>query len=185
MMNNRTKPLIMCIDDDEMTLKLLDRLIRNAGCDIITAKSGRDALEKVKKTRPDTILLDIMMPDMNGYQVCSKLQENDKTSYIPVIFVTALEKEQDKTRAFSVGATDYLVKPIKKDDLLQKIRKHIKTDTQWKELRKHDRGWRERLLPSEFLQFKQFLFAQIALKPEKYYKFSNIPPQKLYLISQA
>ncbi len=185
MMNNRTKPLIMCIDDDEMTLKLLDRLIINAGCDIITAKSGRNALEKVKKTRPDTILLDIMMPDMDGYQVCSKLQENDKTSYIPVIFVTALEKEQDKARAFSVGATDYLVKPIKKDDLLQKIRKHIKTDTQWKELRKHDRGWREKLLPSEFLQFKEFLFAQIALDPEKRHKFSNIPPQKIYSISKA
>ncbi len=185
MKNNRIKPLIMCIDDDEITLKLLDRLIINTGCDVITAGSGRDAIEKVKKTRPDIILLDIMMPEMDGYQVCSKLQENDETSYIPVIFVTALGKEQDKARAFSVGATDYLVKPIKKDDFLQKIHKHIKTDTQWKELRKNDRGWREKLLPSEFLQFKEFLFTQIALEPEKWYKFSSIPPQKIYLISKA
>ena len=184
-MNEKQKPLIMCIDDDEVTLKLLDRLIKNAGWDVITAASGRNALEKAKKTRPDIILLDIMMPDMDGYQVCSKLQKNNETSYIPVIFVTALGKKQDKARAFSVGATDYLVKPIKKDDLLQKIRKHIKTDTQWKELRKNDRGWREKLLPSEFLQFKEFLFAQIALEPEKWYKFSNIPPQKIYLISVA
>ncbi len=184
-MNEKQKPLIMCIDDDEVTLKLLDRLIKNAGLDVITAASGRNALEKAKKTRPDIILLDIMMPDMDGYQVCSKLQKNNETSYIPVIFVTALGKKQDKARAFSVGATDYLVKPIKKDDLLQKIRKHIKTDTQWKELRKNDRGWREKLLPSEFLQFKEFLFAQIALEPEKRYKFSNIPPQKIYLISGA
>ena len=71
-----------------------------------------------------------MMSEMDGYQVCSKLHENDETSYIPVIFVTALGEEQDKARAFSVGAADYLVKPIKKDDLLQKIRKHIKTDIQ-------------------------------------------------------
>jgi len=177
--------LIMCIDDAEMTLKILGQLIKNAGCDVITAESGRDALEKVKKTMPDIILLDIMMPDMDGYQVCSKLQKNDETSYIPVIFVTGLEKEQDKARAFSIGATDYLVKPIKKDDLLQKIRKHIKTDTQWKELRKNDRGWREKLLPSNFLQFKEFLFDQIALEPEKWYKFSNLPPQKIYLISKA
>ncbi len=184
-MNEKQKPLIMCIDDDEVTLKLLDRLIKNAGLDVITAASGRNALEKAKKTRPDIILLDIMMPDMDGYQVCSKLQKNNETSYIPVIFVTALGKKQDKARAFSVGATDYLVKPIKKDDLLQKIRKHIKTDTQWKELRKNDRGWREKLLPSEFLQFKEFLFAQIALEPEKRYKFSNIPPQKIYSISKA
>lgn len=182
MMNNRTKPLIMCIDDDEVTLKLLDRLSKNAGWDVITAKNGRDALEKVKKTRPDIILLDIMMPEMDRHQVCSKLQKNDVTSYIPVIFVTALGKEQDKARAFSVGATDYLVKPIKKNDLLQEIRKHIKTDTQWKELRKNARRWREKLLPSNFLQFKEFLFDQIALEPEKRYKFSNIPPQKIYLI---
>ena len=181
-MNNLTKPIILCVDDDEVTLKLLDRLIKNADWDVITAGSGRDALEKVKKTRPDIILLDIMMPEMDGYQVCSKLQKNNETSYIPVIFVTALRKEQDKARAFSVGATDYLVKPIKKNDLLQKIRKHIKTDTQWKELRKNARRWREKLLPSEFLQFKEFLFDQIALEPEKRYKFSNIPPQKIYLI---
>jgi type IV pilus assembly protein PilB len=185
MVNNLTKPLILCVDDDEVTLKLLDRLIKNAGWDVITAESGRDAIEKVKKTRPNIILLDIMMPEMDGYQVCSKLQKNNETSYIPVIFVTALGKEQDKARAFSVGATDYLVKPIKKDDLLQKIRKHIKTDTQWKELRKNARRWREKLLPSEFLQFKEFLFTQIALEPEKWYKFSNLPPQKIYLISGA
>ena len=90
--------MIMCIDDDEVTLKILDRLIKNAGWDVITAGSGRDALKKVKKTRSDIILLDIMMPDMDGYQVCSKLQENDETSYIPVIFVTALGEEQDKAK---------------------------------------------------------------------------------------
>ncbi|MDL1981329.1 MAG: response regulator [Deltaproteobacteria bacterium] len=174
MVNNLTKPLILCVDDDEVTLKLLDRVIRNAGRDVITARSGRDALEKVKKTRPNIILLDIMMPEMDGYQVCSKLQKNNETSYIPVIFITALRKEQDKARAFSVGATDYLVKPIKKDDLLQKIRKHIKTDTQWKELRKNARRWREKLLPSEFLHFKEFLFAQIALEPEKCYNYLSI-----------
>jgi 2-phosphoglycerate kinase len=129
----------MCIDDDEMTLKILGQLIKNAGCDVITAESGRDALGK----------------------------------------------KQDKARAFSVGATDYLVKPIKKDDLLHKIRKHIKTDTQWKELRENARRWREKLLPSNFLLFKEFLFDQIALEPEKWYKFSNLPPQKIYLISGA
>jgi CheY-like chemotaxis protein len=80
MVNNLTKPIILCVDDDEVTLKLLDRLIKNAGWDVITAGSGRDALEKVKKTRPDIILLDIMMPEMDGYQVCSKLQKNNETS---------------------------------------------------------------------------------------------------------
>ena len=184
-MNNQIKPLILCVDDDEITRRLLERLLKNSGFNVITAKSGVEALIRVNKIKPRIILLDIIMPEMDGYQVCSKLQENDETSYIPVIFVTVLGEEQDKARAFSVGATDYLVKPIKKDDLLQKIRKHIKTDTQWKELRKNARRWREKLLPSGFLQFKEFLFAQIALEPEKWYKFSNISPQKIYSISHV
>jgi len=153
-MNSTIKPLILCVDDDEVTRRLLERLLKNAGFDVIAAKSGMEALAGVGRKKPDIILLDIMMPEMDGYEVCSKLQENDETSYIPVIFITALEEEQDKARAFTVGATDYLVKPIKKDDLMQKIRKHIKTDIQWKELREDAGVWYEKLLPSEFIQFK-------------------------------
>jgi type IV pilus assembly protein PilB len=184
-MDNAVKPLILCVDDDEVTRRLLERLLENAGFDTLTAKNGEEALVKVNKRKPDIILLDIMMPEMDGYEVCSRLQENNETSYIPVIFVTALGDKQDKAKAFSVGAADYLVKPIKKDDLMQKIRKHIKTDIQWKELHEDTRTWYERLLPSEFIQFKEFLFAQIGLDPEKRYKFSSISPQKIYSISKA
>ncbi|MBC8199749.1 MAG: Flp pilus assembly complex ATPase component TadA [Desulfobacterales bacterium] len=181
-MNSTIKPLILCVDDDEVTRRLLERLLKNAGFDVTTAKSGMEALAKVSKKKPDIILLDIIMPEMDGYEVCSRLQENDETSYIPVIFVTALGDKQDKTKAFSAGAADYLVKPIKKDDLMQKIRKHIKTDIQWKELRADAGAWYERLLPSEFIQFKEFLFAQLSLGHEKKYKLSNISPQKIYSI---
>jgi type II secretory ATPase GspE/PulE/Tfp pilus assembly ATPase PilB-like protein/CheY-like chemotaxis protein len=184
-MNSTIKPLILCVDDDEVTRRLLERLLKNAGFDVIAAKSGMEALAGVGRKKPDIILLDIMMPEMDGYEVCSKLQENDETSYIPVIFITALEEEQDKARAFTVGATDYLVKPIKKDDLMQKIRKHIKTDIQWKELREDAGVWYEKLLPSEFIQFKEFLFTQLSTGPEQRYKFSNISPQKIYSISRA
>lgn len=184
-MNSTVKSLILCVDDDEVTRRLLERLLKNTGFDVTTAKSGMEALARVSKKKPDIILLDIMMPEMDGYEVCSRLQENDETSYIPVIFVTALGEKQDKAKAFSAGAADYLVKPIKKDDLMQKIRRHIKTDMQWKELREDAGAWYEKLLPSEFIQFKEFLFAQIAPDPEKRYKFSNISPQKIYSISRA
>lgn len=175
---------ILVVDDEAKTRKLLKDFLEVKGYDVITASGGKEALVKIKD-RPDMILLDIMMPDMDGYKVCSKLQENDETSYIPVIFVTALIEEQDKAKAFSVGAADYLVKPIKTDDLMQKIRKHIKTDIQWRELKEGAKTWRKKILPSEFIQFKEFLFVQTDLDTEKRYKFSNISPQKIYSISQA
>jgi type II secretory ATPase GspE/PulE/Tfp pilus assembly ATPase PilB-like protein/DNA-binding response OmpR family regulator len=111
------------------------------------------------------------------------LQKNIETAYIPVIFVTALGEEQDKARAFSVGAVDYLVKPIQKDILVDKVHKHIKTDARWKELQKYAVAWHERILPADFIQFKEFLFDQFNLNPEKKYELSNTSPSKIYSIS--
>lgn len=182
-MDSSTKPLIMCVDDDEVTLKLLERLIANAGWDVITAGNGRDALEKVKKARPDVVLLDIMMPEMDGYEVCSRLQENNETSYIPVIFVTALGEEQDKAKAFSVGGADYLVKPIQKDALLEKIRIHLKTDIRWKELKEAAETWYEKIQPAEFVQFREFLSGKLALDAEKKYRLYGAPPSRTYSIA--
>ncbi|MBW1855927.1 MAG: Flp pilus assembly complex ATPase component TadA, partial [Deltaproteobacteria bacterium] len=115
--------------------------------------------------------------------VCSRLQKNIETAYIPVIFVTAQGEEQDKARAFSVGAVDYLVKPVQKDILIHKVRVHIKTDARWKELQKDAVTWYERIQPADFIQFREFLFAQLDLNPEDKYKFSNVSPSKIYSIS--
>jgi len=100
-----------------------------------------------------------------------------------VIFLTALEGEQDKARAFAVGAVDYLVKPIQKDILIHKVRTHLKTNIQWEELHKGDVIWYERILPSDFIQFKEFLFDQLDLNPEERYRYSNISPPKIYSVS--
>ncbi len=181
-MNNRVKPLILCIDDDQDMLRLIERFLVRSGYNVITADSGLKGLEIVGQTKPNLILLDIKMPGMDGYDVCSRLQKNSETAYIPVIFVTALGEEQDKTRAFSVGAVDYLVKPIQKDILIDKVHKHIKTDIRWKELQKDAVAWHERILPADFIQFKEFLFDQLNLNPEKKYKFSNTSPSKIYSI---
>lgn len=178
-----TKPLILSVDDDQDTLKLIERLLIQTGYNVVTADGGSNALLAISKEKPDLILLDIMMPDMDGYDVSSKLQEHKETAYIPVIFLTALEGEQDKARAFAVGAVDYLVKPIQKDILIHKVRTHLKTNIQWKELHKGDVIWYERILPSDFIQFKEFLFDQLDLNPEERYRYSNISPPKIYSIS--
>jgi CheY-like chemotaxis protein len=135
-MNSATKPLILCIDDSQDILWLFSRFLASSGFDVITADNGPKGLEAINDVKPNLILLDIMMPGMDGYEVCSRLQRDNETAYIPVIFVTALGEKQDKARAFSVGAVDYLVKPIQKDALITKVRTHIKTDIRWTELHK-------------------------------------------------
>jgi len=177
------KSLILSIDDDQDMLRLIERLLASSGYDVITADSGPKGLEMVGQVKPNLILLDVMMPGMDGYNVCSRLQENIETAYIPVIFVTALGEEQDKARAFSVGAVDYLVKPIQKNILIHKVHTHLKTNIHWKELHKDSAPRYERILPSDFILFKEFLFDQLNLDPEKKYQFSNILPSKIYSIS--
>ena len=184
-MISAAKPLILSIDDNQDILRLIERFLAKSGYNVITADSGPKGLKIVSKAKPNLVLLDVMMPEMDGYDVCSRLQKNSETAYIPVIFVTALGEEQDKARAFSVGAVDYLVKPIQKDILIDKVHKHIKTDARWKELQKDVVAWHERILPADFIQFKEFLFDQFNLNPEKKYELSNTSPSKIYSISSA
>ena len=115
------KPLILITDDNQVSLRLIEGVLSDSGYSVVTADSGENALLKVNEAKPDLILLDVMMPEMNGYEVCSRLQENVETAYIPVVFFTALGDEQNKAKAFSVGGADYLVKPIKRDTLLKAV----------------------------------------------------------------
>src|SRR5208337_5592701 len=107
--------------------------LSSSGFRVIACDSGRKALDAIGEAIPDLILLDVMMPEMDGYEVCSRLQKDSAAAYIPVIFITALGEERDKAKAFSVGAVDYLTKPVHKETLLEKVLTHIKTHIRWKE----------------------------------------------------
>lgn len=174
------KPLVLSVDDDESIRRLIERFLTNSGYNVITADNGENALLAIRKTKPDIILLDITMPGMDGYEVCSRLQENEETASIPVIFVTALGEEQDKAKAFSVGGVDYLVKPIQKDTLIQKVRSHLKRNIQWKKLQKEVISLEQRIAPTDFLKFKNFLSEHLNLPSEKRDKLSSIPFSKIY-----
>ena len=126
-MDNSGKPLILCVDDDRIALSVIRRPLEVNGYHVTSAESGYDAFLKIREHRPDLILLDIKMPGMDGFEVCSRLKANKELEGIPVIFVTGLEKEEDRDRAFSVGAVDYLVKPVPKNLLLQKVRSHLES----------------------------------------------------------
>lgn len=159
------KPLILITDDNQVTLRLIERILSYGSYSVVTADSGENALLKVNEAKPDLILLDVMMPEMNGYEVCSRLQENKETAYIPVVFVTALGDEQNKAKAFSVGGADYLVKPIKRDTLLKAVAKHLKTKSHWNKLKKEITLW-DIAQPLSFTKFKDFVAKKTDLLPK-------------------
>ncbi|MEJ2307646.1 MAG: response regulator [candidate division WOR-3 bacterium] len=111
---------IIYIDDNQDMIQLIERILSNEGYKIITENNPSEGIKRIKEEKPDLVLLDINMPSLDGYQVCSILQEDNDTSLIPVVFLTALESDKDKAKAFSVGGVDYLVKPIKNSKTLEK-----------------------------------------------------------------
>ena len=105
-MNDSPKPSIMCVDDDADLRDWLEAVLTGHGWNVVTVDGGRRALEEAQKRPTDVILLDATMPDLNGYEVCAKLQELKITASTPVIFATSLGTDQDKVKAFQVGAAD-------------------------------------------------------------------------------
>jgi general secretion pathway protein E len=178
-MNNSKSPLILVVDDDQLTLQLTKRILSGSGYDVVTASSGRDALLTLRRIRPDVILLDVMMPEMNGYDVCSRLKEGKEMAFIPVIFVTALEEEQDKAKAFAVGGADYLVKPINRDTLCRTIEKHLQTKSYWNNLKRETPSW-DMAQPLNFTQFKDFLGMKLNLPLNKREELSRIRASEIY-----
>ncbi len=116
---------ILIVDDVDANVLLLKLLISKAGYKTMTAFNGRDALDAVEKQRPDLILLDIMMPIMDGHEVARKLKEKPEYADIPIIFLSALNSTEDIIQGFRFGAADYVSKPFNKDELLTRINHQI------------------------------------------------------------
>ncbi|MFC2070467.1 response regulator [Chloroflexota bacterium] len=113
---------ILVVDDDERTLRLMEAMLVSAGYSAILAEDGTEAISKAILTSPDIILLDVMMPGMDGFQVASKLHENKQTKNIPIVMVTALGEVKDRVKALESGADDFLTKPVDKQELLTRVK---------------------------------------------------------------
>ncbi|MCG7848524.1 MAG: methanogen output domain 1-containing protein [ANME-2 cluster archaeon] len=112
---------ILVVDDEPMNVELLEaHLARDYN--VITAFSGEEALEKIKNEDPDLILLDIMMPDIDGYEVCRTIKSDPKTQFIPIILVTALFQRDDRIKGIEAGADDFLTKPVDKLELVTRVK---------------------------------------------------------------
>ncbi len=113
---------VLVVDDNEQNLELLVAYLEDLGCRIATAADGIEAVSAVESNAPDLILLDVMMPRMSGFQVCSKLKSDPATREIPIIMVTALNEVSDIERAVESGADDFLTKPVHKIELITRVR---------------------------------------------------------------
>jgi putative two-component system response regulator len=116
------RPRVLVVDDLDANRRLLQSLLEPLGCAVSQAANGREALDQVEADAPDLILLDVMMPEVNGLEVCAELKGDPRTRLIPIVVITALHGEQEKVRAIEAGADDFLNKPFSKAELLARVR---------------------------------------------------------------
>ncbi len=117
-----SQPNILLVDDDSLNLKLMIGLLKPLGYTIYTATNGRDALHQLNNAEIDLVLLDIMMPEMDGFEVCDVIKANEETRLIPVVLLTALDDVEIKIRGIEAGADDFITKPPNKSELIARIR---------------------------------------------------------------
>ncbi len=116
---------VMIVDDNPKNVQVLGTILMEKKYNVSVATGGKQALAQVGKVKPEVILLDIMMPDIDGYEVCRRLKEKEETADIPVIFLTAKTDTDDIVKGFELGAVDYVTKPFKSKELIARVHTHI------------------------------------------------------------
>jgi len=128
--NSVTNPfencIILIVDDVPNNLKVLSDTLADAGFEVAIATNGESALQQLEHTPVSLILLDVMMPGMNGFETCERIKANAKTQNIPIIFITALSESVNKVTGFELGAVDYITKPFQQSEVLARVRSHLK-----------------------------------------------------------
>ncbi len=124
-MEDKTIFRILIVDDEKTNLDILIHILK-PGYTVYIAKNGEQALQLAEKEIPDLILLDIMLPDMTGYDVLITLKESDTTRDIPVIFISGLNKTEDEARGYALGAADYITKPFNHCAVLERVKNQLK-----------------------------------------------------------
>jgi DNA-binding response OmpR family regulator len=118
--------LVLIADDDRDIVRFVALNLRLEGFEVVVADNGQDALDKALDVRPSLILLDTMMPRMNGYEVCARFRDQRPDSLVPVIMLTAKSLDADRAMAFTAGADDWVTKPFDPADLVAKVKDHLR-----------------------------------------------------------
>ncbi len=152
----QTHSKILLVDDNPINIRVAAKILRSNNYNISFSQSGKEALEKSKKVPFDLILLDIMMPDMDGYEVCQRLKEDPVTEKIPVIFLTAKTEPESIVKGFEVGGSDYVTKPFHGQELLSRVETHIRLKQSLEQLKQTN------LLLTESNETKDKMFSIIS-----------------------
>jgi putative two-component system response regulator len=120
---------ILIADDEPHNIKLFERILQSKKCQLIKAANGKEAYEKAVEYEPDLILLDVMMPEMDGFEVCHKLKQNQRLQLIPVVMITALQEAEAKIRGLEAGADDFLNKPFSPSEFIARVRSSLRLKT--------------------------------------------------------
>ena len=154
MQRSPKKQTILIVDDDKMNLDVLEAFLTTANekYALISAANGSQALDKINKYKPDLVLLDIMMPVMDGYEVCFSIKNNPDTRFIPVILITALNDKENKIRGIEVGADDFLTKPVDRIELITRVKSLLYTKSLYDDLAHHYRLLKKELAMAKYLQ---------------------------------
>ncbi len=126
MQENLSNVKVMVIDDSKTIRRTAETLLKKAGCEVVTANDGFEALAKIADTNPDIIFVDIMMPRLDGYQTCALIKNNSRFKSTPVIMLSSKDGLFDKAKGRIVGSDKYLTKPFSKEELLGSIRQYVK-----------------------------------------------------------
>jgi two-component system, sensor histidine kinase and response regulator len=121
---NKT-PTVLIVDDNSNNIKVVGLTLRRLNYKILIATNGKDAIEMVEKIRPDLVLLDVMMPGMDGYQTCEVIKSDKKNENIPVLFLTALHEKENIVKGFEAGGVDYITKPFNPEELISRVKTHL------------------------------------------------------------
>ena len=165
---------VLVVDDTPMNVKMLADILSFRGYEVVTAGGGKEGLAKVESEKPDIVLLDVMMPDLDGYAVCRAIRANTETAILPVVMVTALDPAQERVKGLEAGADDFLSKPINQPELLARVRSllrikefHDQVQSQSRELAEWNRTLEQRVADGvreieQMGRLKRFLSPQIA-----------------------
>ena len=124
-MTRQSRPRILVVDDNQHNVKRLEKMLAAQDYDVVVAYDGKGALKQVVLTPPDLVVLDVLMPGMDGFQVAQALRDRAESRAIPILMVTALNELDDKVKAFSLGGVDYITKPFQAEEVLARIKTHL------------------------------------------------------------
>jgi DNA-binding response OmpR family regulator len=142
------QPVILIVDDNTINLQLLHETLDGQGYQLLAARSGEEALRIARKATPDLILLDIMMPGIDGYETCARLKADDVTRNSVVIFLTALQSTEEKVRGLSMGAMDFITKPFDPEEIIARVSIQLENHLKHRELIKQNQRLSEKLATS-------------------------------------